>query len=70
MDLFRIFEVTASQCGLPASTVELSRPSLNPCESALYNLTLILRYRATVCMCVSACVYVCAMRMYAHVKMH
>jgi hypothetical protein len=74
MDIFNHFEVTASQCGLPANTVKLSRPYRNPCSSAADNLTSIFRYRAPVCMCmsafVSACVCVCVMRMYAHAKMH
>jgi len=67
---FEMLTYLAMECGLPASTVKLSRPSLNHCESAADNLTSIFRYRAPVCMCVSACVYVCVMRMYAHAKMH
>jgi hypothetical protein len=56
------FKMIASLCGLPASTVKLSRPPRNACESAADNLTSISRYRAPECMCVSACVYVCVMR--------
>ena len=62
MDIFNSLKMTASQCGLPASTVKLSRPPRNACESAADNLTSISRYRAPECMCVSACVYVCVMR--------
>ena len=62
MDIFNHLKYTASSCGLPASTVKLSRPPRNACESAADNLTSISRYRAPECMCECVCVCMCDAR--------